>query len=327
MSARLEVFNDRITRGLTVSFQLDCKPPRPPHAGDKWGIVTSGRFVAALRAGGPYCPKPYHDLIMPIAAGLYYANSEGGNLGAASTLQPPVVLIHGAGSSHLCWPAALRRLPGCRVLALDLPGHGRSVEVGLQSLEATAERLVDFLEALGLYQAVFVGHSLGGAAALCLAAHHPGHVAGLGLISSGAYLDVPAGLLQSLSSPVTYEIGLRQIEARLGGPSTPPALLKLAAHLMRQTRPSVLYADWLACSGYDLRAEVGAIRAPAWLACGTEDRLTPLAFSHFLASRLPDADLQILSGAGHLALLEQPDALAEGLLAFLRRKGLLAPPV
>jgi pimeloyl-ACP methyl ester carboxylesterase len=66
--------------------------------------------------------------------------------------------------------------------------------------------------------------------------------------------------------------------------------------------------------------------APAALACGTEDHLTPLAFSHFLASNLPDADLQILSGAGHLAHLEQPDALAAGLLAFLRRKGLLAPP-
>ena len=100
-----------------------------------------------------------------------------------------------------------------------------------------------------------------------------------------------------------------------------PDEYKAAAHLFQ------LYADWLACSGYDLRAEVASIRAPAWLACGTEDRLTPLAFSHFLASRLPDADLQILSGAGHLALLEQPDALAEGLLAFLRRKGLLAPPV
>lgn len=89
---------------------------------------------------------------MPIAAGLYYAYSEGGNQGAASTLQPPVILIHGAGSSHLGWPAALRRLPGCRVLALDLPGHGRSAEVGLQSLDATADRLVDFLEAIGLYQ-------------------------------------------------------------------------------------------------------------------------------------------------------------------------------
>lgn len=255
---------------------------------------------------------------MPIAAGLYYANSEGGN-----RQQPPVILIHGAGSSHLCWPAALRRLPGCRVLALDLPGHGRSAGVGLQSIDLIADRLVDFLEALGLYHAVFIGHSLGGAAALGLAARHPGHVAGLGLIGSGAYLNVPPELVQQLSSPVTYGAGLQQIEASLSAPKTPPGMLEDALRMLKETRPSVLYADWLACSRYDLRDRVAGIRAPTWVACGTADRATPLAFSHFLASRLPDAELQILSGAGHLIFMEESEALARGLLDFLRRKRLL----
>jgi pimeloyl-ACP methyl ester carboxylesterase len=263
---------------------------------------------------------------MPIAAGIYYAYSQGGNQRAASTLQPPVILIHGAGSSHLCWPAALRRLPGCRVLALDLPGHGRSVGVGLQDLDEMTDRLVDFLEALGLYQAVFVGHSMGGGIALSMAVRHPGHVAGLGLISSGAYFDIPLDLLQKLASAATFELGLKQIEARLGGPKTPPATLEQALRLLRETRSSVLSADWLACSRYDLRDQVGDIHAPAWLACGTDDRATPLAFSHFLASRLPDAELQILSGAGHLVFLEESDALAAGLQAFLRRKGLTGAP-
>lgn len=260
---------------------------------------------------------------MPIAAGLYYAYSQGGNQSAASQLQPPVILIHGAGSSHLCWPAQLRRLPTCRVLALDLPGHGRSAGVGSQSLDALADRLVDFLEALGLYQAVFVGHSMGGALVLNLAARHPSHVAALGLIASGAYLDVPPDLVQKLASPVTFELGLAQIEERLASPQTPPALLEEAMRLLRQTRPSVLYADWLACAGHDLRDRVAGIRAPAWLACGTLDRVTPLAFSHYLAARLPGAELQILSGAGHLVFLEQPEALATGLLGFLRHQGLL----
>lgn len=255
---------------------------------------------------------------MPIAAGLYYANSEGGN-----RQQPPVILIHGAGSSHLCWPAALRRLPGCRVLALDLPGHGRSAGVGLQSIDLIADRLVDFLEALGLYHAVFVGHSLGGAAALTLAARHPGHVAGLGLIASGAYLNVPPELVQELASPVTLETGIQQIAAGLGAPKTPPGALEETVRRLKETRPSVLYADWLACSRYDLRDQVANIRVPTWVACGTADRATPLAFSHFLASRLPDAGLQILPDAGHLIFMEESEALARGLLDFLRRKRLL----
>jgi pimeloyl-ACP methyl ester carboxylesterase len=259
---------------------------------------------------------------MPIAAGLYYAYSQGGNQKAASNLQPPIILIHGAGSSHLCWPAELRRLPAWRVLALDLPGHGRSPGVSSQNLDALVDRLVDFLEALGVYQAVFVGHSMGGAVALTLAARRPEHVAALGLIASGAYLDVPSDLVQQLSSPVTFELGLTQIEKRLNGPQTPPDMLVKTMHLLQQTRPSVTYADWLACSRYDLRQQVAGVRVPTWLACGTQDRLTPLANSHFLAARLPDAELKVFPGAGHLLFLEQTPVLAAGLLAFLREKGL-----
>lgn len=259
---------------------------------------------------------------MPVAAGLYFSCSQGGNQWPAST-QPPVILIHGTGSNHLCWPAALRRLPACRVLAVDLPGHGRSEGVGLQSLDGIADRLVDFLEALGLYRAVFVGHSMGGAIALNLALRRPGHVSAVGLIASGAYLDVPPELVHSLSSPVAFDSGFAYIEARLGGLQTPPALLEQATRMLRETRPSVLCADWLACSRHDLRQQVAGVSVPAWLACGAADRLTPLAFSHFLASHLPAAELQILPGAGHLVFIEESEALAAGLLAFLRRKGLL----
>ena len=63
---------------------------------------------------------------MPVAADLYYHIYEGSEEGR----RPPVVLIHGAGGTHLHWPSEVRRLPGYRVLALDLPGHGKSGGAG-----------------------------------------------------------------------------------------------------------------------------------------------------------------------------------------------------
>ncbi|NPV57016.1 MAG: alpha/beta hydrolase, partial [Anaerolineae bacterium] len=54
---------------------------------------------------------------MPLTEGWYYTIYEG-----APKLSNKVVLIHGAGGSHLSWCKELRRLPGWRVLALDLPG-------------------------------------------------------------------------------------------------------------------------------------------------------------------------------------------------------------
>ena len=72
-----------------------------------------------------------------------------------------LLLIHGAGGSHLSWPAVLRRLPQTAVYTLDLAGHGRSDPPSYTSIEAYAQDVADFIEALGMKQAVILGHSMG----------------------------------------------------------------------------------------------------------------------------------------------------------------------
>jgi len=249
---------------------------------------------------------------MPTIAGIYYAQSEEGQKD-----QPPIVLIHGAGSSHLIWPAEIRRLPGQRVLAVDLPGHGRSMGVGLQSIPAIADQLIEFLAALGFYQAIFVGHSMGGAVALQLAVHHPTHVAGLGLISTGAYLGVDPSFLENLSNPLTVSSALVAFRQRAFGLNFPQPLAERCMQSIKETRPSVLYSDWLACTDFDLREAIAYIEAPAWVIVGNEDQLTPVAYAHFLADRLPAARLQIIPGSGHMVVLEHPARVAQGLQQFL----------
>lgn len=249
---------------------------------------------------------------MPTASGIYYAQFDGGRKD-----EPPVILIHGAGSSHLAWPAEIRRLAGQRVLALDLPGHGRSLGVAQQSIHAYTEQIMDFLAALGLYQAVFVGHSMGGTIALDIAIHHPDQVAGLGLIDTGAYLGIEPGFLENLSNPLTIPIGLSHFSSRAFGPQASPALVDQCMAVMKETRASVLHGDFRACAAIDLREQVTNITAPAWVIVGSEDRLTPLSYAHFLAGRIPAARLQIISGAGHMAFLEQPGKVAQGLQQFL----------
>ncbi len=249
---------------------------------------------------------------MPLAAGLYYTVYEGGN-----QEQKPVILIHGAGSDHLCWPAELRRLTGYTVLAVDLPGHGRSEGVGAQSIEAYTAALVDLLATLKLYQAVFIGHSMGGAIALNMALDYPQHTAAIGLISSGAYLGVPQGMVQALSSPLTAPAGLQTLQELLSSTSLPAALSSKVMEGFKKTRPSVLYGDWLACSRFDLRRHAAEIGIPAYVACGTEDRLTPPQFSNFLANTLPNATLQTFTGAGHMLVLERACELRAGILGLL----------
>jgi pimeloyl-ACP methyl ester carboxylesterase len=249
---------------------------------------------------------------MPTISGIYFAQFDEGRKD-----EPPVILIHGAGSSHLAWPTEIRRLAGQRVLAIDLPGHGKSAGVAQQSIAAYTNQLVDFLAELGVYQAVFIGHSMGGAIALDMALRNPAHVAGLGLIATGAYLGVESGFLEALSTPVTIASALSLFQNRAFGPQASAALIERSMQMMRETRPSVLYGDWRACADFDLRESAARIEAPSWIIAGGEDKLTPLAYAHFLAGRLPAARLQILPDAGHMVFLEQPGRVAQSLQQFL----------
>jgi pimeloyl-ACP methyl ester carboxylesterase len=249
---------------------------------------------------------------MPLTAGISYSLYEGGK-----TDQKAVILIHGAGGSHLDWPAEFRRLPGYTVYAVDLPGHGRSTLPGCQSVSEYAEALLEFLAALGRYQAVFVGHSLGAAIAMLLALEFPQHVAGLGLFSAAACFDVPQELVDYLSTPASAPLGLRLIQERLTGSNPGSGAVSRVLGALQKVRSSVLYGDWLACSRFDIRERVGQIQSPAYLACGRHDRLTPPSRSRFLAEQLPLARLDVIADAGHLLPLEQPALLAGRLVNFL----------
>lgn len=249
---------------------------------------------------------------MPFSQGLYCSIYEGGPLS-----QPPVILLHGAGSDRLCWPAALRRLPGQRVMALDLPGHGRSESMALQSIESYAQSVLGFMHGLGIYQATLVGHSMGGAIALQLAVQAPERVMRLGIISSGAALNVPPPLLSALENPALLKEGLKLLKDSLFGPQTSPGLQEKVMRKLQETRQSVLYGDWLACARFDLREQIARIAVPAWLATGAEDKVAPPYQSRLLAESIPQARLQIVPQAGHMLILESPDVLSIGLAEFL----------
>lgn len=246
---------------------------------------------------------------MPILNGIYYTVHEGGGLE-----YPPVVLIHGAGADHSIWAADFRRLPGRRVIALDLPGHGRSLGNGSQSVYGYARQILSFLLESHIFQAVYVGHGMGAAIALAIAAAHPDQAAGVGVISGGAYLNVPPDLSELFNSPGALPLAIKRWQD-LSTRSDPPSPAWLKA--VRSTRPSVLVADWRACSDFDLRSEVYRVSAPVWVAHGSHDRLVPLACAHFLSGQLPQARLQIVPAGEHLLPCERVEETAAGLRKFL----------
>jgi pimeloyl-ACP methyl ester carboxylesterase len=242
---------------------------------------------------------------MPVSRGLYYSVSEGDNYA-----RPPVVLIHGAGGHHLYWPPQVRRLQGQRMLALDLPGHGKSSGTGHQTIEAYASEVAQFIQSIGLSTAVLLGHSMGGAIALEMTSRNPKRVLGLGLLATGARLPVAPEILQAAANPATFLEAVALLGELSFAPQTSLALRRLGTARLRETRPSVLHGDLLACNAFDMTARLADMAVPTIILCGAEDNMTPPKYSAFLQARIHGASLNILPGAGHMVMLEQPDEVA-----------------
>lgn len=230
---------------------------------------------------------------------------------------PPLVLVHGAGGDLMRWPSDLRRLPGRRVYALDLPGHGKSGGAPLPDIAAYADALHGWAEAHALPRFVLAGHSMGGAIAIEYALRHEGRLAGLILLSTGARLRVAPQLLSGILTDFDATVDL--LVRWMYGEGADPNLLRLGARQLREVKPETLHADFAACDAFDRRADVGRIAVPTLILCGDADVMTPLKSSEFLRDQIGGSQLVVIPGAGHMAALQQPQAVAGWVETFLGR--------
>ncbi len=243
---------------------------------------------------------------------LYYIESR--PAGARATL----LLLHGAGGSHLVWPEPIRNLKRVRVLALDLPGHGQSGGSGRRTVAGYAAVVETFINQLQLNGVVLAGHSLGSATALTLAQRGAVTVKGLILLGAAARMPVGEALLGGWSDAPESAAGL---VAQQGFAAAMPEAAEGVRRQLLATGAMTCFGDFLACDRFDFRHNLTAIATPALVIAGDEDRLTPPRFSQSLAAGLAHGRLVILEGAGHFAMLEQPEEAARLMDEFIGQLG------
>ncbi len=226
----------------------------------------------------------------------------------------PIIFVHGAGGTSHKWAAQLPHLSKrFNPIAVDLPGHGNSDGQGFNLIADYSAFIKAFADALNLNNFALAGQSMGGGVTLDFAFRYPELLKAMVLIDTGARLRVAPDFLETM---------------RLG--HNPPNLIQLAYSSktpedviingekdFKSTSNPVRYGDFLACDAFDLRASLAEIRVPALVICGEEDLLTPLKSSEFLKDNLPLASLDIIPNAGHMSMIEQPEAVNMAIETFL----------
>jgi len=227
-----------------------------------------------------------------------------------------VLFIHGAGGSQFIWSWQKgffeKRF---RPVVLDLPGHGESGGKGEDKIGRYADHAYSFLKALGLQKVFLVGHSMGGAIVQTLALMHPEVIGGIVLVGTGARLKVVPEILNGIKN--NFEGTVRKIARFAYSRKASADLVEGGVENLLRCSSEVLYGDFLACDRFDLTQEVEKIDLPTLVLCGNEDQLTPVKYSEFLQSRIPRSRLEITPGAGHMVMMEAPEAFNEKVGEFI----------
>lgn len=269
-----------------------------------------------------------------------------------------VVFAHGYTNNRGAWhfqQAALSRVedPRMRLVLFDQRSHGRSGRSAAS--DCTVDQLGSDLEQViraatrNDERVILVGHSMGGMTIMALADVAPGlfgsKVDGVALLSTSAgnvisltRRRLPSSLAErtipviakgAQVAPKTVERSRRLVANALwlairrysfGERPAPASLADFVDRMIAATPADVIADFYSTIAGHDKVYALPALSAcEVLILCGDADRMTPIKHSEVLAAELPKAELRVISGAGHMAMMEEPELVNAHLLAFIRR--------
>ncbi len=233
--------------------------------------------------------------------------------------RPPLVCVHGAGSSSVVWMEVVRRLSRTRrVLAPDLPGHGQSDRWNPPddvTIAMYRDAVGTVCAQLAIERAVLVGHSMGALVALDAAAAWPERVAGLILVNGGARLPVAPEVFVKLTGDFP-RFG-KWLSRVVWSPATPLDVVDRWGSVAFTAAQEVTLADFRAVDRFDGTALGARVRAPTLALGGEDDLMTPPRLTRELAASIAGARAVVVPAAGHMLAQEQPEQFFAELESFL----------
>ncbi len=230
--------------------------------------------------------------------------------------RPTLLMIHGAGGRSQVWRNQIHPLKSsANTLAVDLPGHGDTVESAKSTIDEYAKWLLETLEVFFPLKPYLMGHSMGGAIVQTAAFQSPVSMKGIVLASTGPRLGVAPAFLEGLLH--NFDRIIDTIMGYAYAPGVDPRLLTEGAALMRASGGEVVHGDFMACNRFDMRERIQKITLPTLILCGEKDQLTPPSLSEKLKKSIIKSQLQIVPSAGHMVMIENHKAFNKSVLDFI----------
>ena len=251
-----------------------------------------------------------------------------------NTAQPTVVFIHGVLHDHSVWILQSRYLAhhGWNVLAIDLPGHGKSGGEAPATVEAAADFVAALLDAAHVKQAALVGHSWGSLIALEAAARLQDRVSHLALVGTAHPMRVSPALLDAAQREPMKAIHMINVFSR-STLAAPPSALGPGTWVMgantalnrrvlaSNSQVNVLHRGFVACHTYaNGEQAMAALPCPVLFLLGSQDQMTPPKAAQTLieAARQAGKAVQVVRApVGHHQMTEAPEQTLAALRAFL----------
>lgn len=245
--------------------------------------------------------------------------------------QPWIVFVHGAQNDHSVWGLQSRWFAhhGWNVLAVDLPGHGRSQGPSRTSIEAYADWLRDVLNQHNIETPALVGHSMGSLIALELAGREDFDARALVMIGTAWPMQVSPALLQAARETPLQAIDMITAWSHSGWAQKPQSpgpgaylnwgARRLMQRVLAQHGPDVLPNDFAACHTWTAAPQRAAqVHCPVSLVVGEADIMTPPKSARTLAEAFAACTWHRISGAGHALMAEAPAAVLSAIRASVQ---------
>lgn len=248
-----------------------------------------------------------------------------------------LVLCHGFGTDQTAWAAQVEALSqDYRLVLFDLPGCGGARKAAYDqhrhsTLHGYADDLIHLCDELGVEDAIYVGHSVGGMIGCLAQATKPGLFRALVLVGASArYLDDSAykggfgqadvdGIIQAMQQDyIAWASGFGELA--MANPDRPYLAREFTRSLLAM-EPDIAWRMIRTIFTSDHRRDVTRVLCPTLLLQTAQDAAVPLSAAQWLADAMPETRLEVIEAEGHFPHISAPDAVNNAIARFLATVG------